>query len=98
MLLGDFNASADYEAMKNFCRSYGLHNLIKQPTCYKNRKNSSYIDLILRNKAKSFQSTCAMETGLSDFQRMTISLLKINFRRHKLLAIQVLKLLKMRDL
>ena len=65
--------------MKNFCSSYGLHSLIKQPTCYKNPKNPSCIDLILTNKAKSFQRACIMEIGLSDFHRMTISVLKMHF-------------------
>ena len=68
-LMGDFNACADDETMKNFCSSCGLYILIKQPTCYKNPDNRSCIDLILRNKAKSFQSICVMETGLSDFHR-----------------------------
>ena len=81
MLLGDFNACADDKTMKNFCSSYGLRSLIKQPRCYKNPENPSCIDLILTNKAKSFQSICAMETGLSDFHRMTISVLKMRFRK-----------------
>ena len=81
LLLGDFNACADDETMKSFCSSYGLHSLIKQSTCYKNPENPSCIDLILTNKAKSFQSTCVMETGLSDFHRMTISVLKMHFRK-----------------
>ena len=79
LILGDFNACADDETMKNFCSSYGLYSLVKQPTCYKNPENSSCVDLILTNKAKSFQSTCAMETGLSNFHRMTISVLKMHF-------------------
>ena len=73
MLLIDFNACADDETMKNSCSSYGLHSLIKQPTCYKN--------LILTNKATSFQSTYVMETGLSGFHRMAISILKMHFRK-----------------
>ena len=32
LLLCDFNACPDDETMKNFCSSYGLHSLIKQPT------------------------------------------------------------------
>ena len=56
LLLGDFNACADDETMKSSCSSYGLHNLIKQPTYYKNPEKPSSIDLILANKAKSFQS------------------------------------------
>ena len=59
-----------------------LQYLIKQPTCYKNSENLSCTDVILTNKAKSFQSTCVIETGLSDFHRMTISVLRMHF--HKL--------------
>ena len=60
---------------------YIVSSNIKQPTCYKNPENPSCIDLILTNKAKSFQSTCVMETGLSDFQRMPISVLKMHSRK-----------------
>ena len=67
--------------MRNFCNSYNLNSLIKQPTCFKNPENPSCIDLILTNKPRSFQSTCVIETGLSDFHRMTVSVLKTHFRR-----------------
>ena len=80
LLLGDFNACADDESVKNFCRSYDLHSLVKQSTCYKNPENPSCIDLILTKKAKSFQRTCVIETGLYNFHRMTISVLKMHSR------------------
>ena len=67
--------------MKNFCNSYSLKSLIKQPTCYKKPENPSCIDLILTDKPRSFQSTCVIETGLSDFHRMTVSVLKMHFRK-----------------
>ena len=35
----------------------------------------------LTNKTRSFQSTCVIETELSDFHRMTISVLKMYFRK-----------------
>ena len=44
--------------MRNFCNSYSLNSLIKQPTCFKNPENPSCTDLILTNKPRSFQSTC----------------------------------------
>ena len=81
VLLGDFNVCVDDENMKNFCNSYSLKSLIKQPTCYKNPENPSCFDLILTNKPRSFQSTCVIETGLSDFHRMTVSVLKMHFRK-----------------
>ena len=37
--------------------------------------------MILTNKPKSFQSTCVIETGLSDFHKMIVSVLKIHFQK-----------------
>ena len=75
--LGDFNAGIEETTMKSFCESYNLTSLIKQPTCFKNPEKPSCIDLILTSRPKSFQTTCVIETGLSDFHRMTVSVLKI---------------------
>ena len=79
IFLGDFNAGIEETTMKSFCESYNLTSLIKQPTCFKNPEKPSCIDLILTNRPKSFQTTCVIETGLFDFHRMTVSVLKILF-------------------
>ena len=79
--LGDFNAGIEETTMKSFCESYNLTSLIKQPTCFKNPEKPSCIDLTLTNRPKSFQTTCVIETGLSDFHRMTVSVLKMHFRK-----------------
>ena len=47
ILLGDFNASIEDSFMKNFCESYDLGSLVKEPTCFKNPENPICIDLIL---------------------------------------------------
>ena len=39
IFLGDFNVTDDEHHMKSFCENYGLKNLIRQPTCYKNPSN-----------------------------------------------------------
>ena len=65
--------------MKAFCENGNLTNVIKQPTCYKNPKNPTCIDLILSNALRSFQSTCVIETGLSDFHDITV--MKKSFRK-----------------
>ena len=74
VFLGDFNAGTEGISIKSFCRSYNLTSLMKQPTCLKNPEKPSCIDLILTNKPKSFQSTCVIETGLSDFYKTCLSL------------------------
>ena len=56
VLLSTFNACVDDEALHTFCKSYSLHSLIKQPTCFKNPENPSRIDLILTSKPRSFQT------------------------------------------
>ena len=81
VFLGDFNVGIEETTMKSFSESYNLTNLIKQPTCFKNPEKPSCIDLILTNRHKSFQSTYVIERGLSDFHRMTVSVLKMYFRK-----------------
>ena len=81
IFLGDFNAGVLETPMTSFCESYNLKSIIKQPTCFDNPDKPSCIDLILTNRPKSFQSTCVIETGLSDFYRMTVTVLKMHFRK-----------------
>ena len=59
--------------MKLFCKNYGSINLIRQPTCYKNPSKPACIDLILTNLSCSFPSTYVVETGLSDFHLITLT-------------------------
>ena len=79
IVLGDFNVDMDNSYMTVFCYTYDLNCLIKEPTCYKNPENPSCIDLILTNNLKYFRSSCVVETGLSDFHRMTVAVMKTIF-------------------
>ena len=83
LILGDFNVEADDQNMKTFCDSYSLTSLIKQPTCYKNPLHPKCIDLILTNVPRSFQTTCVIETGLSDFHLMTLTVMRKRFKKLK---------------
>ena len=69
--------------MRSFCEAYNLKSLIKQPTCYKNPDNPTCIDLILTNVPRSFQSTCVIETGLSDFHLMTLTVMRKTFKKYQ---------------
>ena len=64
IFLGDLNVTDDEHHMKFFCENYGLKNLIRQPTCYKNPSNPACIDLILTNVSLSFQSTCVVDRAV----------------------------------
>ena len=67
--------------MNDFCNAYNLSSLIKEPTFYKNPDNPSSIDLTLKNSPRIFQGSCVMETGLSDFHRMTVTIMTAIFPR-----------------
>ena len=60
---------------------YNFKNLIKQPTCYKNPDKPSCIDFILTNVPCMFQSTCVIETGLSDFHLMMMTVMRKTFKK-----------------
>ena len=81
LILGDFNVGIDEANMQSFCESYNLKSLIKQPTCYKNPDKPTCIDLILTNVPRMFQSTCIIETGLSDFHLMTVTVMRKTFKK-----------------
>ena len=52
---------------------------MKEPTCYKSIDNPSCIDLFLTNTSLSFQNTTTVETGLSDFHKMVVTVMKTTF-------------------
>ena len=81
LLLGDFNTTQEEQCMKDFCETYDLKNLIKEPTCFKNANNPSSIDVMLTNRKLSFQNSMTIETGLSDHHKMTTSVLKVFFKK-----------------
>ena len=83
--MGDLNAEPTENAMEEFMKLFNLKNLIKGPTCYKNPDKPSCIDLILNNRSKSFHSSHIVETGISDFHKMTVSVIKIFLRNKNLM-------------
>ena len=81
LLLGDYNVELDNSHLCEFCQVYNLKSLIKEPTCYKNPDKPTCIDLILTNRPKSFQDSTAIDTGLSDFHKMIITVMKTYFEK-----------------
>ena len=72
LLVGDFNAEESNNSVKDFCDVYGFQHLIKESGWYKNPNNPKCIDLMLTNKKRSFQNSCAIEIALSDFHKITV--------------------------
>ena len=77
----DFNAGLDNAALKDFCNLYNLTSLVNKATCYKNPNNPSCIDLVLTKIPKNFQNSSVTETGLSDFHKMVVTVMKMNFQK-----------------
>ena len=83
ILLGDFNVEPEEAKMSEFLNMYSLKNLVSQKTCFKNPENPSCIDLILTNCSQSFQNTGVFETRLSDFNKLTFTVLKQYYPKQK---------------
>ena len=74
--MGDFNAEVSETSFSSFCELSEVKGIINQSTCCKNPTNPSCIDLFLTNSINSFQKSTVVETGLSDFHRLIVSVIK----------------------
>ena len=81
--LGDFNAEMSNTHLQEFCATFSLTNLIKESTCFKNLEKPTGIDHILTNHPKSFQHSGTYETGLSDFHKLTYTVLKMHYAKQR---------------
>ena len=77
IIVGLFNLEPSNKTLKHFLNSNGLHNLIKEHTCFKGK--GSLTDLILTNRKFSFKNTQSFETGLSNHHHMVYTMLKTTF-------------------
>ena len=87
LIVGDFNSEMSESAMDIFCETYHLHNLIKGPTCFKNLNKKSCISLLLMNFPDSFLKSQTLETGLSDFHKLTLTVPKMHYKKQKPLVV-----------
>ena len=76
LFLRDFNTGVEDSTVENVCSSYNLTSMNNRPTCFKNPGKPSCIDLILTNCPGSFQNSCAIETALSDFHKLVVTVMK----------------------
>ena len=83
LLAGDFNIQEGECSIQNFLDEFHAKKLVKEVTCFKNIENPSCIDLFLTNSWQSFQNTTTVSTGLSDFHKMIITVLKTTFPKAK---------------
>ena len=83
LLAGDINAEDDEPCLSNFLYQHDLYNLVKVGTCFKNSSKPTAIDLFLTTKNTHFQNTVAVCSGLSDFHKLVLTVLKTSFDKNK---------------
>ena len=79
LLAGDFNIEETDAIMSEFLFKNDSKNLVQQKTCFKSTNNPSCIDLFVTNSPRSFQNTITFASGLSDFHKMILTILKSTF-------------------
>ena len=81
IIIGDINinsldkSASKFKHLKNFCDSYDMTNLIKEPTCFQSETPTS-IDVIITNRPRSFMHTKSIVNGLSDFHSLIMTMFK----------------------
>ena len=59
---------------------FNLKNLVKDPTCFVSDK-WSLIDIILTNKPRSFHKKQGFVTGINDFHKLVVNLLRSYYKK-----------------
>ena len=83
LIMGNFNSEFSEKCLNSFCNANSLKTLNRGPTCFKNPSNPSCIDLFLTNRQQGFQQTHAIETGISDFHKMVVTVMKTHYKKQK---------------
>ena len=70
--------------MLNFLNIYTTSQILSsKKTCYKNPEKPSCVDHIQKNCQRIFQNTCVFEIRLSNFHKLTITVMKLYFPKQK---------------
>ena len=79
LLAGDFNIKETDPVMSEFLFNNDSKNLVQQRTCFKSTNNPGCIDLFVTNSPRSFQNTLTFSSGLFDFHKTILTILKSTF-------------------
>ena len=79
--IGDFSSEISERSMHDFCNVYNLESLSNTLTCLKNPENPSCVDFLLTNSKNNFDEAVVLESGISDFHKLVVSLLKSYFKK-----------------
>ena len=83
-LLGGLNIDfgKDINPLSDILDLYGLENMIKGPTCFKNVSQPTTVDVILANVPKRVRSILNTDIGVSDFHNLTLASTKLCIARN----------------
>ena len=81
ILMRYFNMTTSNPFLSQCLDTFALSPLNIDPTCFKNSKNPSCLNLLLTNFKPSFMKTNVFETRFSDHHKMISTIMKLNFTR-----------------
>ena len=70
--------------MRDFCHAYNCQSIIKDKTCFKNPHKSLCVELFITNRPKIFKISKVIETGSSDFHKMSLAVMKVSYKKQRL--------------
>ena len=80
LILGDLNSELKDRCLNDFSDVNNFKSLNKKPACFENSNNSSCIDLLVTNRSRYFQNTSTIETGISDFHMLVVTVLNMFYK------------------
>ena len=87
LIIGDLNINFDnlkkgdtHSHMSDLCDTFSLSNLVNGVTCVKSQNGTS-IDVMLTNRPRSIHNISLIETDLSDYRKMIVSVFRAFFKR-----------------
>ena len=75
IILGDFNLDTNSTEVEILRVDHCMENVVTEPTCFKSVESPTLIDHIWVTDKKRFKNTTNIETGLSDWHKMTVTML-----------------------
>ena len=81
LVLGDPNLELKDNRLNDFSTANNLKSLNKEPARFKTQTTHHVIDLFIINFARYFQNASTTGTGISDFYRLFVTVLKVFYKK-----------------
>ena len=83
-IIGDLNVNFknSVHSLSDVMSAYDLHNMVNQPTCFKNPSNPTILDVILTPTPRRLFSCINLNTDVSDFHNLIAVATRLNVSRN----------------